>query len=472
MTHSHKSPNIVIILLDTLRADRLSCYGYNKKTSRNIDKVADTGLLFENTIASGPWTIPSHASLFTGLHPFEHGANDETLCLAQDIPTLAELLAEIGYRTVAYATDNMWFSKTTNLLKGFDEVHEILTKSQTKSFFNRAIEKFRNRVLRKEPLSSSVKATKIIISYLKQNRHKDKPLFVFLNLMDTHMPYQPDLKFFKLFGLEKYDSAELDYLQNNFKEYRTTPGILSSHQLQILNDLYDACVATADANLSELFTVLNHPEQQDNTIVVVTSDHGECLGEHGLLNHWMNLYDTLLKVPLIISCPARFPKPGRFAHQIQQHDLFYTLLELASYSGNKIDAQLIKSRSLLSYIERNTPFPEYVMAEHAFPKMTVGHIRKFNPEFNDEKLICSKQMIRTNNYKYIKYGSGLEELFDLKNDPGETKNIFAEYGSVADTLKKELEKVRSAQRKKTHATSKPEDFAPEIIKRLTDLGYM
>ncbi len=464
-------PNIIIILLDTLRADRLSCYGYYKETSPNIDKIAELGILFENAIVSAPWTIPSHASLFTGLYPFEHKTTDETLCLASNVPTMAELLTEAGYHTVAHATDNAWFSNEVGLLRGFSEIYgPVSALKQKKSLTERIKAYIKNRILRYKPIPSSLKAIHTAIGLIKKSESSDQPFFLFMNLMNTHMPYKPDKDMYRPYGLDKCEPDEIDFLQKKFKEYRVCPEKLNKKQLEILSSLYNACVSTVDRQLAELFKAVNNAE--NNTVVVITADHGECLGEHGLLNHWLCLYETLLKVPLIISYPARFFRPARFNLQVQQHDLFYTILEISGYKGDGIDSKTIMAKSLLQYIERNTPFPEYTVAEHAFPEMTVGHIRKYKPDFNDDKLVCAKQMIRSNKYKYIHYDSGHEELFDIINDSKESKNIISANRNITETMRKCLEESRSTKSAATPSSLEINDFNEETKECLEDLGYI
>lgn len=461
-------PNIILIVIDSLRADRLSCYGYNRNTSPNIDRVADSGLLFENAIASAPWTLPSHASLFTGLYPSEHGATDETLYLNNHIITLAELLNESGFDTVAFATDNGWLSKSTNLMKGFTKFYgpNPNKASKLRMFLNKVKEAWnRDRFI-------TIKNIEIVERYLRKHGQTNKPFFLFLNLMDVHMPYCPVRKFLKLLNLNKVSPAELEYLQKHFREYRTAPETLSSHQLNLLNSLYDASVATVDERLAQFFDILNNEIERENTVLIITSDHGENLGEHGLLNHWLSLYDTLLRVPLIIVYPSRISGPIRISPQVQQHNLFYTILDFIGYRGRKVSQDIIKSKSFLGKLEGNISFPDYTFAEHAYPQMTLQHIRKFNPSFRNVRLECAKQAIRSNDYKYIRYGSGYEELFDLKSDPGEIRNVIVERKEIARVLKDQLDKKRAILERTNTFSQKPADFEPEVKERLRALGYL
>jgi arylsulfatase A-like enzyme len=474
MTDDKQQPNIILVLIDTLRAGRLSCCGYNRPTSPNIDRLARSGLLFENAIVSAPWTLPSHASLLTGLYPSQHGATDENLFLRDDIPTLAQLLGESGYNTIAYAHENGWLSRDTNLMRGFEKFYDPAYKPPPPEG-NRLIRKIRWKVrttLKLETQHRSTAALNSLESHLAGNRNSDQPLFFFLHMMETHMPYRPARSAMKKFGLDKTDPDMLAYLRKNFREYRTQPEKLSDEQLKTLRTLYDACVATADKRLARLFRLVNSSRYRDNTILIITSDHGEQLGEHGLLNHWFSLYDTLLKVPIIISSPKILPKPMRITQQIQQHDLFYTILDMAGYNGDKIKPDSIRSKSFLQNIAGKSPFPEYTFAQQAYAKMTLKHVKKYNPSFDNERWVCSKQAVRSEQFKYIKYGIGLQELFDIKSDPGETKNIIKDHPDIANNLSRQLETIKPIEKQPQHDSTGPEDFDPEIKKRLEDLGYI
>jgi len=469
-----KLPHIILIVLDTLRADRLSCYGYPQRTTPNLDRLAQSGLLFENTITSAPWTLPSQSSLLTGRHPFQHGSTEVNPHLDDSVPTLGELLKKIGYQTTVYALDNGWLSNATNILRGFDKVFDATFRLPlTKKSW--VIRKFRHAFRTFFKIESQFRTQWVLNNASEQLKYStpgDTPKFMYINIMDTHLPYYPAFKFRRKFGLKNTEFQDVEYLQKNFKQIRSRPEALSDQQLYTLQCLYDACVATADYRLEKLLKILRRPQLRDNSILAVTSDHGEHLGEHGLLNHWFSLHDILLKVPLIISCPSKIPQAQRIKPQIQQHNLMYTLLDLIGYQDSSISPDLIKTNSLLEIAAGNIPAPEFTYAEHARPVLNLQEIRRHNPSFNDEHLISPKQAIRTNQFKYIKYGSGLEELFNLEQDPGETKNVITQYPKVAENLKQQLTLLHNQDSIKQKNPVNITDFDPEIKKRLSDLGYI
>ncbi len=469
-----KLPHVILIVLDTLRADRLSCYGYPQQTTPNLDRLAQSGLLFENTLTSAPWTLPSQSSLLTGRHPFQHGSTETNPHLDNSVPTLAELLKKIGYQTTVYALDNGWLSNATNILRGFDQVFDATFQfPPTKKPW--IIRKFRHAFRTFFKVESRVR-TQWILNHaaekLKKNTTGDMPQFMYINIMDTHLPYHPAFKFRRKFGLKNTDPHNVEYLQKSFKQIRSRPEDLSDKQLLTLQCLYDACVATADYRLAKLLKILQRPQLRDNSILVVTSDHGEHLGEHGLLNHWFSLHDILLKVPLIISYPKKISQGQRIKPQIQQHNLMYTLLDLIGYQDPSITPELIKTNSLLEIAAGNIHAPEFTYAEHDYPVLNLQEIRRYNPEFNDENLISPKQAIRTNQFKYIKYDSGLKELFNLEKDPGETTDVITQYPKVAEILKNQLTLLHNQSVIKQKNKINISEFDPEVKKRLSDLGYI
>jgi len=473
MNQNIQKPNILLILLDSLRADRLSCYGYHRNTSPHIDRVAENSLLFENAIVSAPWTLPSHASLFTGRYPIEHGATEENLHLASHHHTLAELLQKMGYQTIAHSRDNGWLSTSTNLMKGFENLFDFTrAKKVEKPSVLLTMKRKAKSAFHIKGTTSSEQTIKTIESYFKHKPVTGKPWFVFVNLMDTHMPYCPSPKFIRQFGLGQASPTDIEYLQKNFKEYRSHPESVSQSHLKLLNILYDACIATVDRALARLLKIVTSRPHNDNTLLIITSDHGECLGEHGLLNHWLSVNDVLLKVPLILFYPSGISSPKRIQPQIQQHDLFYTILDAIHYNGTEIKPDLISARSLLSAIEGKVPFPEYTYAEHAYPKMNLEHIRKYNPSFQNGKLVCAKQAIRSNEFKFINYESGLEELFDLNNDPGETKSVLDQNQTETTRLKNQLKKMRSELQKAAPSATPQQEFDEITKTKLQDLGYL
>jgi arylsulfatase A-like enzyme len=299
-------PNIILIILDTTRADRLSCYGYERKTSPNIDKLAGESVLYSRAIAPSSWTLPSHASLFTGKFTTSHGAKydpegpldltdaiddkDEekeyrARGLSQNELTLASILKEAGYMTAA-VVGGPWLKRVFGLAKGFDHYDD--TQINTLDGIN------------------ADQVTDSAARWL--DKSYKKKFFLFLNYFDPHAPYSPP---------------------DEFVEKLLPDGILLSKdrpQLGIYNALYDAEILFMDYHVGRLFQKLKDCGVYDSSWIIVTADHGELLGEHGQSGHGSYLYQEEIHIPLLFKYPAKEASPGRTDTMVQLNDVFAMIL--------------------------------------------------------------------------------------------------------------------------------------------------
>jgi len=424
-----RRPHVVMLLADTLRADRLGCYGYRRRpTSPALDAVAAGGLVCERAIASAPWTLPSHGSLFTGLAPSRHGATDVSLRLRDDVPTLAELMSRAGYRTAAFTPRNAWLTQATGVMRGFGFHVDP---------------KFRRDCDRAERMEDPDSALRCELGFegaqvwrfaehmLKGAAPGGPPLFLFLHTMVNHEPYEPSAAGWDKLGEGAPEPELLRHLHDEFKAYRANPDTVTPEQARALSLLYDACVATLDGLCRRLFALIEQRLGWQNTVFVVTSDHGHNLGEHGMYSHWLCLFDTLLHVPLVIY-PRPPGMPARVTQPVQQCDLFHTVLHLAGC--READA----ARSLLERAAGRAPFDTHVFAEHDHPLTTLRQIRRHNPAFSDAELESAKKMIRTGNRKLVLHSTGAAALYDLDMDPGEESNVVAREPEAAEDLRRAL----------------------------------
>ena len=318
-----RHPSVVLISVDTLRADRLSLYGHDVNTSPRIDVWARrAGVTFETTIASAPWTLPSHVSLLTGLDTLRHGVNHESPMPA-DVSTLADVLNDAGYATRAI-TDGGYMHPRYGLAQGFDEYHY------------RDPRWFKAKTLQKDGLALSIDGA---LRFLEENA--DRPVFLFLHTYDVHGPYRDRSV---TDGASSADSGAphvtverlpLDESASFIPQYRprwqSSNGILgeplTEAELRSLPALYDDGIASVDHQLGRLFDYLRVSGLERDTIVVLTSDHGEMLGEGGSFGH-NYLFDENLQVPLIVAYPGAVPG-ARVPSQVRSIDIRPTILDLA-----------------------------------------------------------------------------------------------------------------------------------------------
>jgi len=382
-------PNILLIVLDTQRADRLSCYWSEAErarqlpTSPNLDRLAAESTLFERAIAPAQWTIPSHASLFTGEYPSTHQTVQADLELSPALPTLAELLKLSGYTTVGFCNNPLVGILKNGLRRGFETFYNYGGALPTRppegnplpaplnrwlaaytQFWRRLSYPVQNAFARSDTLfqlalhpwfaslwtrlvnfkGNTAASIADLNRYLHQmaRRRSDpgaRPFFCFVNLMEPHLPYWPPEPFVQKYApYFKSNREARDFLrQYNAQPYRwmaPLPQPLSPLQAQVLRDIYDAEVAYQDHLLGSVFDTLRHTGLEQNTLVAIVADHGEGLGEHDFVGHAFVVYEELIRVPLILRYPGHFPAGKRIATPVSTRRLFHTLLEAAGFSPN------------------------------------------------------------------------------------------------------------------------------------------
>jgi arylsulfatase A-like enzyme len=340
-------PNLLVIGIDTLRADRLGCYGYPRPTSPNIDALAKDAVLFEQAISQAPWTLPAFASMFTGLLPSTHGAGRGKgwTCdrMRPGHDTLAVLLRQAGWRTASYVT-NGWVSSGAGMTEGIDpaDTYAWLESDKTQA---------------------------AAMKWIRE--HRDERFFMFLHAVDPHAPYEPSEKDRTAVGV-RVDEATIRRIADTTANKRPLAELSPSDRAAV-SDLYDAEVHQVDRRLGELFAMLKELDLFDRTIIVVVSDHGEELLDHGRLGHGHTLFDELLHVPLIV----RFPGgrwAGRVPAQVRTMDLFPTLLQALDLPvPDGLDAQ-----SLLPVVrnEPEAPLPAVAPAEFLWEGHEVKAVRR------------------------------------------------------------------------------------------------
>ncbi len=335
-------PNLLLISIDTLRADHLGCYGYHRDTSPGLDALAADAIRFAAAYAPAPWTLPSHASMLTGMHPYEIGIDNQWRTLPEEIPVVAELLAQVGYRTAAFVDSqkNGFVGAGRGFSRGFGHYQHAPHRQGGQRF----------------DTAATVDATLAWLDTWLDNPNSDRPFFLFLHTKSVHavanddscldprcFPYdKPDPHRFRYVSPEEASfswtspedgSAQAYLWSQNAKILRgeLDPRDYPGKQVEVLGALYDAGIYYVDVHLSRLFDELRRRGLDENTAVVVTSDHGEAFLEHSLFMH-QEVYDTLLKVPLIVRLPPASAgyERGRVAErQVTLSDIAPTLLRLS-----------------------------------------------------------------------------------------------------------------------------------------------
>lgn len=300
-TQPGRPHNLILISLDTLRADRLDLYGYDRETAPNLTRFAQRGVVFGDVVTAAPWTLPSHVTMFTGMYPTSHGVTNSRHKIAPHTRVIAELLQQRGYRNFAYTGGGNMARRF-----GFDRGFELYKPDPGVSRYD--VENF----------SYTVAKAKSTIQSLKD----DEPYFLFLHTFDIHCPYAPPEPYYSMFNSPGAKETRTDACGGGIY---TQEGFTKDHA-RYVSDRYDGGIRWVDDALGELFSFLEAEGQLENTVVVITSDHGEEFLEHGRIGHTESLFRELLMVPLVIVAPG-FAQ-GTVPIPVSLVDLYPTLLEL------------------------------------------------------------------------------------------------------------------------------------------------
>lgn len=303
-------PNIVLVVLDTARADHLPCYGYRRQTTPRICSLASEGVVYEDAVSPAPWTLPAHASLFTGQPPGRHGLHwgrpdvyaRKQVAVAMPDLLLARRLSQNGYRTVGVSA-NPWVGRSTGLAEGFDDFVEVWAERDE---FRQSYEDWPQRwktsaAMDHLPAGRAVVLTKRAL----EARESDAPYFLFVNLIDPHMPYSPATDLMGRFG---GDATVAETMRDSRGELELSllAGVEAGNP-DAFAALYDEELLTADRAIGNLLDWLDEQGELKDALLIVTSDHGEHLGEDGRYSHQLSMEGALLQVPLLV----RFPEVTR-----------------------------------------------------------------------------------------------------------------------------------------------------------------
>lgn len=320
------APDVFVVVLDTVRADHVSAYGYERPTTPVLDALAREGALFLDTTSPATWSLPSHASLFTGRFVSGHGAHDEHRFLRAEHPTLAGTLAAAGWDTRSF-TANAWISDGLGLTRGFAWTDEAWRSGDVARNFH-AMHRLLDRAGFGPRDKGGAHVAGNVEAWLAERPADARPAFVFVNFIEAHFPYhQLPAEFVARFTSMSRRQARALSLELTAAQFGA-PLPDPSTTAPLATALYDAGVAYADHLLGRLIDALRRRGTLDRTIVVVLADHGELLGEHGAFGHGTSLYDAVLRVPLVVRYPPRVPAGVRVAQPVSAVGVFATVADL------------------------------------------------------------------------------------------------------------------------------------------------
>jgi arylsulfatase A-like enzyme len=403
----NKPPNVLLLVLDTVRAQSLGAYGYGRPTSTYVDQFAASGVSFQRALATAPWSLASHASMFTGRLPHELGVS-ALQPLGDQYPTLAEVLASQGYYTAGFVDNTIFGTQEFGLGRGFIHYVDfpltwetaVLSPTVGRNLLSHtpAVED----ALGTHQVTPRRGAEQLSAEFLQwQAAHSKWPFFAFLNYFDAHDPYTPPADFALRFSphipAARFNESKVDEL--------------TSADIRDLNNAYDGAIAYADYHVGQLLATLASRGVLDNTLVIIVGDHGEQFGEHGLMYHGNSVYMPAVHVPLLMAFPGRLPVGAAPVATVSLRDIPATVLDVLGlkarmdFPGQSLarwwSSQAGGSEVVLTEMDQTPAFPAHYPASRGALRSVVLDDLHFIKNLGDDG----------------------EELFDLEADPLEQRNL-------------------------------------------------
>lgn len=519
-------PDIIFIVLDTQRADRLGCYGHETAITPNLDRWAAEGALFEQAISPAQWTIPSHASMFTGRYPTAHQVVQSNQALSPDLPHLAEVLRATGYETVAFCNNPLVGILNNGFKRGFgrfynyggaipsvpessthlpwplNELVEAYTQFLRRisypiqNFFGRSDLAFRlslNAWL--TPLWSrfanfkgqNERSVRDVVTFLerRERRASTQPLFLFVNLMETHLPFSPPQPFIDEVAPYFRESREARALMRswNREAYRWQAPLvepLAELEARVLSDMYDAEVAYQDDYLGRLFALMGRRDRRENTLTVIAGDHGDGFGEHGYMGHAFVAYQELVHVPLLLHWPRRLPAGARERTPVSTRRVFHTMLEAAGRlpeSAGNLNPAEVRRLTLMETLNGRDPECGRALSEVFPPLNFVRAIESRQPELLDRyRCLSLRRALVRGDEKLITLDGAPDELFHLGDDPGELRNRLPDQPQEAAEMDELIQRLIAATERQRAMLAEGATLDLEaderLLQQLRALGYI
>lgn len=416
-------PNILLLVADTQRAANLHCYGHPAPTSPTWDAVAAEGLLCEQNISAGIWSLPGYASMFTGVHVSTHRGDADHEYVADGPPRLAEVLSAAGYETCGLMP-NAWGSSVVGLEGGFETYEDGVTTVGIPPITPEVITKPPQRI---EAIGKFLDA-----------RDRTRPFFLFTIFSDPHATYRPPEHYMREFLPPDVTDEELQVVleQQDVIAMQAEQLHFDERQWQIMFALNDACVRSCDDKFAAVLQHLRDRDLYDSTLIILTSDHGDVMGDRPpWWGHLGEICDSLIHVPLIARHPELFEAGTRVSGITQTHDLFATCCEVAGVEVPG-DARN-QSRSLLR-AARGEGLREFALAEAFTPVQLMERILRRFPEVDPRRYNVSRKAWRSTTEKYVWRSDGQDEYYRVDEDPWNRTNLIAEHPERARELQEQM----------------------------------
>lgn len=476
--------NVVLIIADTARHDLAT-------ESLSSSFGGSDATQYRNAFASAPWSLPSHASLFTGTYSSKHGAHAGHKQLSPHLTTLAEIYRDAGYETVA-VSNNTWISNEFGFERGFETFHKTWqfvqseidlgeiarTKEGREKYLALAhrlidgnpLTNLTNAIygqfLRKQDDDGAKQTTERIRTWLS-DRADSRPFFLFLNYLEPHLKYHPPKEFADRFLSDGISYDQAMKVPQDAWAYIANETELSDRDFEVLRALYRAELAYLEERISELVRLLKDTGEWEETIFVITGDHGENIGDHGLMDHQYCLYDTLLHVPLSIrGGPFTGGETDRL---VQLTDLAPTLLDATGIDAPDVRDQF---QGVSFHPDADAQPRQYAIAEYMAPQPSMEALENRVGGLPEEIYDYDRSLraIRSRTYKFIRGSDGSRQLYNLVHDPAEQHDVSEHKPDIVNEFDSELDDWLESFNHADISGSVP--MSQSTKKRLSDLGYL
>jgi arylsulfatase A-like enzyme len=480
---AQRLPNIVLIVLDTVRADHLSAYGYTRATSPAIDRVAAEGTLFTRAFSTASWTLPAHVSLLTGLYPSTHGTDIDRIRLAPGRVTLAQLAASRGYRTALFSA-NAWLSAMTRLDRGFARAQFAGADALiSNAFAARAAERLAELTGADRADMGARTVTAGLVAEITAAAHSKTPFFLMANYMEAHEPYGtvPASYAFRFVDRGLPWTAGRVWVRDtplflcaSCEGVEAPTGLscdagrwsVAGERVTSANGRYDAGIRYVDDQVGQIYRELERSGVLDDTLLIITSDHGESLGEHGRFGHGGYLQNTVLHVPLIVRYPRQFARGARPDAAVSLVDVYPTIREALEL--NVMPSTDGMSLTRMAELQQR---PVRIVAEYSAVSERVWRAAGRRLGCDYARAGRRAASLQTADFKYIWSSDGRNELYDLGSDPGERHNLIVRRSDTAARLHAELHDVLLGLAREETAEP-PREVDPAVRDLLRSLGYV
>lgn len=474
-------PNVLLIVLDTVRADRMSVMGYEKPTTPFLEQWAKSALVFERVAGNGMWTIPTHAALFSRKTLREHGVGTTTMSLDEQFDTIAEVLTRNGYASGFFSCNPLVAMPIANLMQGFERRYVLRDFARRiRLSFDSLLETWGvTPLLPWQDIDFGAgMANQLIDDFLGEK--PGQPKFVFLNLMECHAPFQAPKRYRQMFMTPQQVHRSFDLkrrVHGDMVSWLNLRGVMHGYDdffaqedREVIKRQYEAALRYLDDRVRETLAIFRKHGLLENTLVVITADHGEYLDTHGLWSHHVLTYQDLIHVPLMIQTPGQ-TVGQRSTALAQQTDVYPTILNFAL--GASTAPSTRDSRDLLEHAAA-AGGERIGIAECAGPRIIEARVMLASRDPKIRHRASSQIAATDGRWKYIESSNGLRELFDLEADAGELNNLATTHGEqlrrFENYVKGWLASTPAYQ--PPPGANNPANLTPEQLQTLKSLGYV